>query len=128
MILQPQLQTERLLLRPFHISDGPGVKELAGDQRIAATTLHIPHPYPEGVAELWISRHTTEFLEGRSITYAICEQNESVVGAIGLSIQPKDRKAELGYWIGVDYWNRGYCTEAGRAVLDFAIKHFSLEK
>jgi len=29
-------------------------------------------------------------------------------------------RGELGYWIGVDYWNLGYCTEAAAAVIRYA--------
>jgi hypothetical protein len=38
----PQLATERLLLRPFNPSDGPGVERLAGRWEVADTTLAIP--------------------------------------------------------------------------------------
>ena len=49
-----QLETERLLLRPFELSDAPNVREMAGDKVIADTTLNIPHPYEKGMAEEWI--------------------------------------------------------------------------
>jgi [ribosomal protein S5]-alanine N-acetyltransferase len=41
-------------------------------------------------------------------------------GSIGLRIAVAHERAELGYWIGVPFWNRGYGTEAGAAVLGFA--------
>ncbi len=53
----PTLQTERLMLRPFHVADAPRVKELAGAWEIAATTANVPHPYEEGMAEAWIGAH-----------------------------------------------------------------------
>jgi len=37
------LETKRILLRPFELSDGPRVKKLAGDKAIADTALNIPH-------------------------------------------------------------------------------------
>ena len=39
-----------------------------------------------------------------------------------------DRRAELGYWIGVPWWNRGYATEAGRALLDFGFGTLGLHR
>tara|TARA_B100001146_G_C15952804_1_gene336363 strand:+ start:383 stop:550 length:168 start_codon:yes stop_codon:yes gene_type:complete len=47
------LETKRILLRPFELSDGPRVKKLAGDKAIADTTLNIPHLYKDGMAEEW---------------------------------------------------------------------------
>ena len=39
------LETDRLLLRPFELSDTCRVKMLTGDKAIADTTLNVPHPY-----------------------------------------------------------------------------------
>ena len=125
---QPSVPTERLLLRPFLYSDAPRVQALAGDARIAATTLNIPHPYPDGAAEAWIASHIADFLAGRGATFAITERELGVVGAVSLSVRARHRTAELGYWIGVDYWGRGYATEASRAMIEFGARHFRLEK
>ena len=48
---QPTLKTQRLILRPFTLSDAKEVQKLAGERAIADTTLHVPHPYEDGVAE-----------------------------------------------------------------------------
>ena len=40
---------------------------------------------------------------------------------IGMSgLDPRTDGAELGYWLGVPFWGRGYATEAVRAVIDYA--------
>jgi hypothetical protein len=49
----PNLETERLKLRPFSLADAADVQRLAGDRSIADTTLHVPHPYKDGDAEKW---------------------------------------------------------------------------
>ncbi|MDF2724411.1 MAG: hypothetical protein K0Q59_4086 [Paenibacillus sp.] len=38
------LETSRLLLRYFELSDAKTVQTLAGDEAVARTTLGIPHP------------------------------------------------------------------------------------
>jgi hypothetical protein len=53
----PALETELLLLRPFELADAREVQRLAGDRAIADTTTSVPHPYEDGMAEEWISRH-----------------------------------------------------------------------
>ncbi len=139
----PRLYTPRLCLRPFTPADAARVQELAGDPRIAATTAAIPHPYPDGAAETWIQSHQPAAALGKKFEFAITlagtrtPNRESdptetgfVIGAIGIGdagefasfqIPEGDQEfATLGYWIGVPFWNKGFATEAARAILDFA--------
>ncbi len=111
-----QLATERLLLRPFVLDDAPAVQRLVSAYEIAENTLLIPHPYPEGAAADWIARHGKT---ANNHTFAITLDGEAI-GAIGLDVQPEHDRGEIGYWLGLPYWGRGYMTEAGRAVLGSA--------
>ena len=36
----------------------------------------------------------------------------------------QDGAPDVGYWLGVKYWNKGYATEATRAVIDYAFTEF----
>jgi ribosomal-protein-alanine N-acetyltransferase len=124
-----ELETERLLLRFFELTDAERVRELAGDKAIADTTLNIPHPYERGMAEEWISTHRIKFEAGESIHFAIIlKSTRELVGAIGLIIDKGFNRGELGYWIGKKYWNRGYCTEAARAVMGYGFNQLFLHK
>lgn len=115
---QPLLATERLLLRPFQMNDAAAVHRLAGAWEVADTTLRIPHPYPEGAAEAWIAPQAYGFAAGRLAVYAITDrEGDRVLGAVGLEIKPEHALAELGYWLGVPFWGRGYATEAARALM-----------
>ena len=125
----PTLRTHRLALRPFGIADAPRVQSLAGAKEIYATTLNIPHPYGPGLAEQWIASHATQFDAGKGATLAITlAEGGELVGAIGLVAQPEHQRAELGYWIGVPYWNRGYCTEAAVAMIQYGFDELGLHK
>ena len=127
MSQQPILTTERLLLRPFIPSDAPEVQRLAGDRAIADTTVAIPHPYPDGAAEDWISKHVNWFAEEKQVTYAIARKSDgALIGAISLMEISKGHQAELGYWIGKTYWSQGFCTEAASAVLRYAFTELGL--
>ena len=127
---QPALKTDRLLLRPFTQDDAAAVRHIAGDARIADTTTEIPHPYPAGAAEAWISTHGEEYAAGISAIYAITlNDNGKVIGAIALlDISLLHARAELGYWLGVDYWSQGYCTEAAKRLLRFADEELGISR
>jgi ribosomal-protein-alanine N-acetyltransferase len=128
MILQEAIRTERLILRPFALTDASRVKALAGDQRIYETTLCIPYPYEEGMAESWISTHQRCFYEGHGVVFAICLSNGLLIGAASLSRAGLYNRAELGYWIGIDYWNNGYCTEAAGAIVEYGFEILGFHK
>ncbi len=105
------------------------IRRLAGDRAVAATTLRIPHPYPDGFAEDWIRPQSDEFEKGKSAIFAIeIAAAAELCGAIGLAVNIEDRHAELGYWIGVPFWNRGYCTEAALTVLGFGFEDLRLHR
>src|SRR5438045_3014662 len=104
MVAQPNIESRRLRLRPFALEDAPAVQRLAGAREIADTTLLIPHPYPDGVAEAWIATHAGAFEKGESASFAITLRTSGeLCGAIGLGMQAPHRRAELGYWIGLPY-------------------------
>jgi RimJ/RimL family protein N-acetyltransferase len=63
------------------------------------------------------------------VTYALVARSDGgLVGAMGLAIAAQHRRAELGYWVGVPHWNRGYATEAGRALLAYAFGPLGLHR
>ena len=121
----PTLETERLLIRPYREADIPELLPLIGTREVAATTLRIAHPYTEQDAwaflelakepdKLWLA--ITLRADGRQI------------GGIGLRIEPQHQHAELGYWLGVPYWGRGYATEAAREVLRYGFEDLGLHR
>jgi [ribosomal protein S5]-alanine N-acetyltransferase len=125
----PTLHTERLILRPFILDDAPAVKILAGERKIADTTSLIPHPYQLEDAVNWIMTHSDSFEKRREVVFAITlRESGELVGAIGLGIDRHNQLAEMGYWVGVPYWNNGYCTEAARAVLSYAFEKLELNR
>ncbi len=116
MLDQPVLRTPRLLLRPFALADAPRVQELAGAPEVADTTLNMPYPYADGVAEAWIAGHADQFLYRTGVCYAVTLQGEpDICGCVSLGMTQPHRRAELGYWLGAPFWGRGYMTEAAAA-------------
>lgn len=124
----PTLETERLILRPFSLADAPTVQRLAGERAIADTTLNIPHPYLDGVAEAWIGGREEAFARGESLVFAVTVPGEGLIGACGLVLKWAHRRGELGYWIAVPQWGRGYATEAVKAVIRYGFGSLGLNR
>jgi len=125
----PTLHTERLILRPFTLGDADDVQRLAGDPAVASTTLNIPHPYEDGLAEEWISTHQEKSDLGIGATFAVTlRDGGTLIGCIGLIINQRHDRGTLGYWIGKPWWNTGYCTEAARAALRYGFEELGLNR
>jgi RimJ/RimL family protein N-acetyltransferase len=108
------LKTARLMLRAPSHNDVAAMVVLAGDRRVAENTARIPHPYTAvDAVGLLASINQT----GGETVFAITLDG-ALIGMCGL-----DRRqdgVELGYWLGVPFWGRGYATEAARALIDHA--------
>ena len=110
----PVLATARLVLRAPRRSDGNAIATLVNDRRIAANTARIPHPYAIEDAEQFIAAVNKR--EGEAC-FAITLDG-APIGVCG--VDPREDGPEIGYWLGVAYWGRGFATEAVRALIDHA--------
>ena len=125
---QPEIATERLLLRPFRAGDAEDVRVLANNYNVSRTTLHIPYPYEAGMAEQWIADHPRLWRLRNCGTWAITLDGPgTLLGAITLRWIIRTR-GELGYWIGEPYWGRGYCSEAARALIEFGFERLEMTR
>ncbi len=113
------LATERLVLRTLRADDAHAVWDLARDHAIADTTATVPHPYERAMADAFIAMRTAPGADDEIAVWALERRTDGrFIGVISLSFEPEIASAELGYWTGVPFWNQGYTTEAGRAVLE----------
>lgn len=119
------LETKRLALRAPRLGDAKLVAALANDRRIAENTARIPHPYRLADAESFIAGAS----KAGEAAFLITLHDKTVIGACGVMFHYDDMP-ELGYWLGVPYWSKGYATEALHALIDYAftdLNHESLQ-
>lgn len=84
----------------------------------------FPHPYTHAEARNWLEMVVGVKPEN---SFAIAVDDEAV-GGIGFTVQHDvgRRSAEIGYWLGEEYWGRGIATQALIAVTDYAFANYDL--
>lgn len=118
------LQTQRLTLRKPVMADAIAVTDLANDRRIAENTRRLPHPYSQDDAEQFVGS-----LQDEAATDAVflIELDYRPIGMVGIDWREPDAP-ELGYWLGVEHWGRGFATEAVRAAIDYTFEEFAIDQ
>jgi ribosomal-protein-alanine N-acetyltransferase len=126
----PTLRTARLVLDRFQEDDASELQRLAGAREIADTTLAIPHPYELDHARAWIGQQRREAVRGRAINFAIrLRPSAGLIGSVGLrDIDREHLQAELGFWIGREWWSQGYAREAAAATIAFGFDSLELNR
>jgi len=130
MIEQPVLETLRLQLRPVELSDTLEIQKAAGIREIADTMISLPHPYPEGEAERYISKKQQEREAGISVTFIIEEKvGKRFCGVIEVrDIDNEHSLGELSFWLVKDVWGQGYMSEVVQALVRYGFEVLSLNR
>jgi ribosomal-protein-alanine N-acetyltransferase len=124
----PALATRRLSLRPFQVSDVADLVRLANDREVAASTP-LPHPFTDEVARWFLAKAPEDARAGRALHFAVTlREGGWLIGSVTLYLEPRDKRAELFYWIGRQFWGQGYATEAAGAVVRLAFTRLGLER
>lgn len=112
------LETERLVLRPWLESDAEELYKYASHPDVGPIAGWPPHTSVENSLEV------IKGVLSAPETYAVVlKETGKPVGSAGImqhgggSAPMTDTEAEVGYWIGVPYWGRGLIPEAVRELL-----------
>ncbi|PLB40359.1 GNAT family N-acetyltransferase [Aspergillus candidus] len=123
----PEIQTQRLTLRPLRIgneADADGLFAIRRRQEVADWLWpRVPHHSVEETKE-WMRRREFEAPDasgavGRQFTFVIIrtdDPSEQIIGSIG--INSLDPAPSLGYGIHPEFWGQGYASEAVRGLAD----------
>lgn len=123
---EPVIETERLILRPLTLDDAQACFSWCGDERV---TKFMSYPTHTDIRQTidWIK---STFADDKEWNWALVLKEESKVIGTG-SIGPNDEMKGywgMGYNLHYDYWHKGYCTEAMKAVIDFVSKELGVKK
>jgi RimJ/RimL family protein N-acetyltransferase len=119
-----ELKLARSTLRPWRVGDEASLIRHANNRRVWRNLSRLPHPYTTADAHAWIARASPQ----SPVTDLAITVDGEAVGGIGVELGRDvfHRSAEIGYWLGEDYWGRGIATEAVRALTEYAFVTFDL--
>ncbi|BCX46475.1 GNAT family N-acetyltransferase [Haloferula helveola] len=121
--------TERLLLRPMQVTDAEPITCLLQERRVVETLAVVPWPYQRHHADEWLVRILGAQEDGRFHTFAITlRDGGEFVGVIGIHPEANGFWAEVGYWLGIDHWGRGYMTEALQEMIRYGFEELGLRR
>lgn len=121
------LENNKIVLRKLRISDKGKLAELANNKKIWDNLRdYIPHPYSPEDAVQFINICEAE---NPQKTFAICFEEE-LVGVVGLVLKTDvyRKSAEIGYWIGEPYWNKGIAESAVNLIVGYGFTTLDLER
>lgn len=114
-------------IRPLTLADAPRMAELADNEKVSRNMRDgFPHPFTVQQAEeklrAWIRKEPCTF-------FAIVWNGE-YVGNISLSpgADVYRKTAEIGYFIGEPYWNKGIATRAVKLIVDYGFRELGLAR
>lgn len=122
------IEGSQFTLRPYRVGDETALVRHGNNRNVWRNLADMfPHPYTMKAAQDWVQRNVNDGIPHLSLAITV---NDEVVGGIG--VMAKDdvysRTAELGYWLGVDYWGRGIATEAVELVVQHAFNVLKLAR
>lgn len=120
-----ELELATCTVRNWERRDRDAIVRHANNRNVSINLRdRFPYPYTINDARTWL-----DIVVGikPETNFAIDVAGEAV-GGIGFTLQPDvgHRSAEIGYWLGEEFWGRGITTDALRAVTDYAFARFDV--
>ena len=123
MIDNSNMETERILLRPWRESDAATLYKYASDPEVGPRAGWPPHKSVEESLEVIRKVFSNDFMWAIEL-----KQTGETIGCVGYlpasssNLKIAEDECEVGYWVARPYWDNGICTEALRLVIGYCFK------
>ena len=129
------IQTERILLRPWREDDAEALYKYASDPEVGPRAGWPPHKNVEESREIIRTVFNSDHIWAIELKESLPSSGDfpsvnggntgEPIGCMGYFVHGEsninigENDAEVGYWIARPYWNQGLCTEALRMMIDY---------
>ncbi|MHB8896797.1 MAG: GNAT family N-acetyltransferase [Candidatus Geothermincolia bacterium] len=123
-----EIEARKFKLRSFRKGDEAAITRYANNLKIYRMTLALPYPYSPKDAREWIVLNQAEqhHRHPGMASFAIDIDGEAV-GCVGMS-DIEVHKAEIGYWLGEEFWGQGIATQALRLATRYGFNELGLRR
>ena len=116
------INTERLNLKKIDKKDIKILVNHLNNWNVVQWLVNVPYPYTLIDAEKWLDKSSKEEL-ALNIYF-----NNNLIGGITIDKRTSNKKPVLGYWLGEQYWGRGYALEACNSLISYFFSNHSENK
>ena len=116
-----------ITLRDYQKSDKARLVNLANNKAVSQyMTYTFPYPYTSQDADWWIETGS----KANNLVAKVIEYKSEFVGGIGITAQIgwRNHVAEIGYWLGEEYWGQGIATESLKEMTIYATENLQYKK
>lgn len=112
-----EIETPRISLRRPVPADAGPFTQAVNDPRIYRMLASVPPRQTKAQTLAWIATHARQREEDTGHYFVIEPQSCEPSGIISATRATIHDPFDIGYWLTPPAWGRGYCTEAGKAVI-----------
>jgi ribosomal-protein-alanine N-acetyltransferase len=119
----PFLESQRLILRPMRLDDGPVVqRRFPRWEVVQYLSDSVPWPYPNDGGQTYVNMIVERTRKRQSFTWAITlkAEGDELIGVMDLLPDDGESRGMRGFWLAPDYWGRGLMFEAAELVTEYA--------
>ena len=117
---------EKVRIRPVMVTDAPDAYSLVTDDAVLSRLLWEGPANGAEMADTY-RRWQKELKTGKWYSFAIERVDQpGLIGCIGPRLITHPQQADIGYWLGVPYWNQGYMTDAVRLICYLSFKYLEV--
>ena len=122
------LETQRLILRKFELSDAQFFYDLNSDPLVIKYTGDEAFKTIEESEER-IQYVQNQYKENGYGRFTVIEKDTmNPLGWCGLKYHPEENETDLGYRFMQKYWDKGYATESSKACMDYGFNTLKLDR
>jgi [ribosomal protein S5]-alanine N-acetyltransferase len=125
----PIIETDSLILGKIETKDISNIILYANNSDITDNILNVPNPFTKEDAISLVNRQIQGYETQTAYVFAIfLKEFSEFTGIISLHPDKMSNKAEMGYWIGEPFRNKGIATAAVKEILAYGFGSLGLNK